>query len=92
MVPADSAARIKDIGPQKAGLLTRMFATATVGETVKETVKETVEKVGEKVGQILNKSMPGTESAEEKSEQEEPEAKKMEMQPEKSDNAGKSDD
>ena len=44
MVPSDSAARIKDIGQQQAGLLARMFSTATISETVKETVKETDKK------------------------------------------------
>ena len=72
MVPADYAAHVKDIEQQKAGLLTRMFAIATVSETV----KETVEKVGEKVGQVLKKSKPGTEKVEEKPEQKEPETKK----------------
>ena len=92
MVPADYAARVKEIEQQKASFLTRMFSTATVSEMVKETVKETVEKVGEKVGQVLKKSKSGIEKVEEKLEQKEPEAKKVEVQPEKSDHEGKSED
>lgn len=81
MVPADYAVRIKDIEEQKTGLLSRMFTTATVGETV----KETVEMVGEKIGQVFKKTKLADEEGEDKPEHNEPETIKDKMQPEKSD-------
>jgi len=81
MVPADNASRIKEIEQQKTGLLTRLLTTANVTESV----KETVEMVGEKIGQVLKNTKLGKEEIEDDTEQEELESKKVEMQPEKSD-------
>ena len=103
MVPADYAARIKEIEKKQSGLLTRMFATAIVSDTVKDTVKETVEKVGEtvketfekveeKVERVLRKSKSETESLEGKPEQKESGIEKLKVLPGKTDYEEKSDD
>ena len=60
MVPAEYAARIKDIEEEKIGLRARIPDKEILKEKVKETVKGTVEKVDDTIKRVLKKEEPET--------------------------------